>query len=170
MVLDQAPVINGLRLGMRSEQVLALFPGSSEDADVRSSLSGPGDPFGTASFLIKPEKYESKEKFAGINQITFKLLDGKVASSHIGYNGPEYSHVDRFVEKFIEGTNLPAADGWEAYVGMDTQMKTLKCTDFEIRIFAGGKGGNLNYVLVRDLVAEKTLKDRKAKAKKNASP
>jgi hypothetical protein len=49
-------------------------------------------------------------------------------------------------------------------------MKTLKCTEFEIRAFAGGKGGNLNYVLIKDLVAEKKLKDRRNKAKAKATP
>jgi hypothetical protein len=98
------------------------------------------------------------------------LLDGRVSSINLGYNGPEWPHVDRFVEKFIEGTNLPAADSWAAYVGLDTQMKTLRCKDFEIQIFAGGKGGNLNYVLMRDLVSDKTLKDRRAKARAKATP
>ena len=150
--------------------MLALFPGSSEDAEVRSALARPASQFGVSGFVIRPDKYQSKEKFAGVTQITFTLLDGRVSSFSVGYNGPEWPHVDKFVAKFIEGTNLPAADAWEAYVGMDTQMKTLKCTDFEVRVFAGGEGGNLNYVLMRDLVADKTLKDRRAKAKEKATP
>ncbi|MEP6911726.1 MAG: hypothetical protein ABI923_03165 [bacterium] len=120
--------------------------------------------------MIRPDKYQSKEKFANLTQIIFTLLDSRVSSINAGYNGPEWPHVDKFVEKFTEGTHLPAADGWEVYVGFDTQMKTLTCKDFEIRIFAGGKGGNLNYVLMSDLAAAKTLKDRKAKAREKATP
>jgi len=170
LVMDQAPVINGLKLGMTSQQVLALFPGSSEDAEVRSALAKPASQFGVSGFVIRPDKYQPKEKITGLTQITFTLLDGRVSSLSVGYNGPEWPHVDSFVAKFIEGTNLPAADAWEAYVGLDTQMKTLKCTDFEVRVFAGGERGNLNYVLMRDLVADKTLKDRRAKAKEKATP
>jgi len=170
LVMDQAPVINGLRLGMTPEQVLALFPGSNEDAEVRSSLSRPASPFGVSDFVIRPDKYESKEKFGGINQISLNLLDGRVYRFSVGYDGPEWPHVDKFVTKFTEGTILPAADEWEAYVGLDTQMKTLTCKDFEVRIFSGGKGGNLNYVLMRDLEADKKLKDRRAKAKAKATP
>lgn len=166
LVTDQAPVINGLTLGMTPEQVLALFPGSKEDPEVSSDLSKPASQFGTSSFIIRPDKFESKEKFAGISQITFTLLDRRVSRFYVGYNGPAWAHVDKFVAKFTEGTNLPAADAWEAYVGMDTQMKTLKCTNFHIRIFAGGKGGNLNYVEIRDLDAEKKLKEREDKAEK----
>lgn len=170
LTLASVPAVNGLKLGMTTDEVLALFPGSKEDAEVKSKLAGPPGKFGTSSFVIRPAKFESKEKFAGIGQITFSLLDGRVSDLTVGYDGPEYSHVDKFVTKFVEGTNLPAADQWEAYVGLDTQMKTLTCTDVEIRVFAGGPGGNLNYVLMRDLEAVKKLKDRRAKAKAAATP
>jgi hypothetical protein len=155
---------------MTAEQVLALFPGGSEDAELRASLARPASQFGVTSFIIKPDKYKSKEKFAGINQITFTLLDGRVLSFSAGYDGPEWPHVDKFVAKFSEGRNLPTADAWEAYAGMDTQLKVLKCVDAEIRVFAGGPGGNLNYVLMRDVAADRKLKERRAKAREKAAP
>src|SRR5882672_4121468 len=57
LTLAGAPDIKGLRLGMTPEEVLALFPGSKEDGEVRSSLSAPPNKFGGASFLLRPEKY-----------------------------------------------------------------------------------------------------------------
>src|SRR5437660_12601337 len=90
-----APEIKGLRLGMTPEQVLALFPGSGEDAELRSRLAIPPSKFGVSSFVIRPDKYQSKETFAGISQITFTLLDGRVSTFSAGYNGPEWSHVDK---------------------------------------------------------------------------
>ena len=170
LTMAGAPDIKGLRLGMTPDEVLALFPGSKEDAEVRVSLSRTPSEFGVSSFVIRPAQYQSKEKFAGVNQITFTLLDGRVSTFSVGYNGPEYSHVDKFVAKFIEGTNLPAIDQWEAYVGMDNNLKMLKCTEFEIRVFTGGPGGNLNYVLMKDLVAEKKLQERRKKARAQATP
>ena len=170
LTMAGAPDIKGLRLGMTPDEVLALFPGSKDDSEVRSSLSRAPSEFGVSSFVIRPAQYQSKEKFAGVNQITFTLLDGRVSTFSVGYNGPEYSHVDKFVAKFVEGTSLPPADQWEAYVGMDTQLKTLKCKDFEARVFAGGQDGNLNYVLMRDLEADKKLKERRAKARAKATP
>jgi hypothetical protein len=170
LTLAGAPDIKGIRLGMTPDEVLALFPGSKDDAEIRSSLSRPPSQFGVSSFLVRPDKFGSKENFAEVTQITFSLLDGHVSNFSVGYNGPEYSHIDKFVAKFVEGTNLPAADQWEAYVGLDNSLKILKCTDFEIRVFAGGQGGNLNYVLMKDLEAEKKLKDRRAKARAAATP
>jgi len=76
--------------------------------------------------------------------------------------------VDKFLAKFLAGRNLPALEQWEPYTGMETQMKSLKCADFEINAFAGGEAGKINYVSMKDLVAERTLKDRRAKARAKA--
>jgi len=170
LTMAAAPVLNGLKLGMTPDEVLTLFPGSKDDADLRASVSRPPSEFGVSSFVIRPAQYQSKEKYAGINQITFTLLDGRISGFSIGYNGPAYSHVDEFVAKVVEGTSFPPTDQWQAYVGMDTQLKTLQCKDFEARVFTGGEGGKLNYVLMRDLEADKKLKDRRKKASEKASP
>lgn len=169
LALNASPAVNGIRLGMTPDEVFALFPGSKDDKTVRASLAAL-TPFGNSTFVIKPMDYESKDKFAGINSITFKVLDGRVSSFSIAYNGPEYAHVDKFVAKFSEGRNLPAVDQWEAYAGMDTQMKTLRCTEFEVQVFAGGQGGSLNKVMIQDMLADRKLRDRKAKARANATP
>lgn len=165
LTLASVPAVNGLKLRMTTAEVLALFPGNKEDSELQADLARPPSQFGASSFLIKPAKFESREKFADITAITFMLLDGRISNLRLGYNGPEYSHVDKFVAKFVEGTGLPAANQWEAYVGFDTQLKTLKCADFEISVFAGGPGGNLNYVDFKDLEAAKELKARRDKAK-----
>jgi len=165
LTMSQVPGVGALKLGMTAEQVLALFPGSAADPEVRADLSRAANQFGVARFIIRSDRYQSNEKFAGVSRITLSLLDGRVSTFSISYNGPEWPHVDKFVEKVTEGTNLPGADAWEAYDGLDNQLKILKCDDFEIRVFAGGPGGSLNYVLMSDLAAARTLKERRAKAK-----
>lgn len=165
-----APVLHGLKLGMTPDEVLALFPGSKDDADVQALLSRPPSQFGGTELVIHPQKFESKDKFAGIDHINFSFLDGRAHTINVGYTGPAYSHVDEFVNKFVAGTSMPSAEQWQAYPGMDTQMKTLTCQDFEVRVFVGGEGGNLNYVLLTDLEASKKLKERRAKARAKPSP
>lgn len=162
--LAQAPIVNGLKLGMTPEQVLALFPGSKTDKDVRLDLDRPPSRFGVSNFRIMPEKYSSASKFEGVTQILFTLLDGRVSTLYVGYDGPLWENVDEFVTKFSEKRNLPAADSyWEPYVGMDDQLKTLKNKEVEISLFAGGKNLSMNYVQMRDLVALKKYKERRAK-------
>ena len=165
-----APVVNALKLGMTTEQVLAQFPGSKEDPDLRTQLARPPSRLGVSSFAIHAEKLEPRDKFAAFSQFVFNLLDGRVSTMNIGYNGPKYANVDEFITKFVEGTKLPPADRWQAYTGMDNQLKILTCKDFEVRVFAGGEDGNLNYVLLSDLEAVRQLNDRRAKARAQASP
>jgi hypothetical protein len=155
---------------MTADEVLALFPGSKDDAAVRADLSRAPSRFGSLSFVIRPSKYEGKEKFSDVSQISFTMLDGRVSDFTVSYNGPQWPHVDKFVTRFVEGTNLPPADQWQAYEGLGDQMKTLACAEFEIRVFAGGEGGNLNYVSIRDLDADKKLKARRAKSKESPTP
>jgi hypothetical protein len=167
-----APAISGLKLGMTTEQVLALFPGSKNDKEVSSSLSKPATKFGESSFEIRPGKYSTKSKFDRISQIVFTLLDGRVSTLYVGYDGPVWEHVDEFVTTFSEEKSLPTSDSWEAYVGLDAQLKTLKCKDFEISLFAGGQNVEINYVQMSDLTAQQKLKERRAKAKEvsNSKP
>ena len=165
-----APAVDGLKLRMTPDELMALFPGSREDEEVRGMLARPTSQFGATDLIIRPQKFESKDKFPGVNQIVVTFLDGRIHRLHIAYNGPQYSDVDQLLNKFIPGTSLPAADQWYGYPGLDTQMKTLTCKDFEVRAFIGGENGNQNYVQLTDLEAEKKLKDRRAKAMANASP
>jgi len=164
-----APIINGLKLGMTPTEVLAVLPGSKDDMELQSQLSRPATPLGVSNFVIHAEKLKPPDRFTGITQFTFNVLDGHVYSLNVGYKAPTYSHVDEFVTKFIEGTNLPPADQWQPQTGMETQLKSLSCRGFEVRVFAGGKGSNLNYVLLTDLDADKQLKNRRAKARAQLS-
>jgi hypothetical protein len=163
LTLSKAPVINRVKLGMTVDEVLALFPGSKQDPDVSAALARRGA-VGNGSLPITPSKYGNSADFKNINRISFSLLDGRVSSFTIQYNGPAWPDIDKFVENFVQGRDLPAASQWEPYVGMETQMKTLTCTGFSIRLFSGGEGGSQNYVLVKDIAADNTIKERRKKA------
>jgi hypothetical protein len=165
MTVAQSPALRGLRLGMTIEQVLALFPGIKNDAEISASLSRPASPLGVQSFVINPGKY-STERFNGVSQIAFTLLDGRVSTLSISYDGPVWEHVDGFVARVSGETKLPGADSWDSYAGMDSQLKTLKCKDFEVSVFAGGNNLNVNYVQISDMTAQQKIKERRARAKR----
>ena len=168
--MPAAPSIDGLKLRMTAPEILALFPKSDQDAQIAARLAKAPGKHGQQGFLIRLADYPPKNKTADVTRVDVEFLDGKAYVYNFGFNGPQYQHVDDFVTKFIQGTSLPTADQWQAYPGMDNQMKVLTCQDFEVRVFAGGEGGNLNYVLLTDLEADKTLKDRIKKAKAQAKP
>ena len=170
LAMPAAPSIDGLKLRMTPPEILALFPKSDQDSQISARVAKAPSKYGVQGFLIRLQDYPPKNKTADITRVDVEFLDGKAYIYNFGFNGPQYQHVDDFVTKFIEGTGLPAASQWQDYPGMESQMKVLTCQDFEVRVFAGGEGGNLNYVLLTDLEADKTLKDRIKKAKAQAKP
>lgn len=163
MTLAQSPAINGLKLGMTPKEVLALFPGSERDDEVLLDLKRPPTRYGVSGFRIRPQKYPTKAKFERVNQIIFTLFDGRVSTLYVDYDSPVWEQVDEFVTDFSKGRDLPAASEWEPYVGMENQLKTLDCKEFEISIFAGGQNLSINYAQVRDLLALQKYKERRAK-------
>src|ERR1051326_6324325 len=80
LTMSVAPVIHGLKLGMTKEEVLALFPGSKDDEEVKSILARPASALGVSELIIRPEKFKSKENYTGINHITISFLDGRVST------------------------------------------------------------------------------------------
>ncbi|MBD0369448.1 MAG: hypothetical protein ICV60_01235 [Pyrinomonadaceae bacterium] len=168
LTVAQLPGIAGLRLGMTIEQVLALFPGSSKEQEIVSAISDAPSRLGAVNITIKPERYESKAKFAGISNIFFAFLDGRLFRFIVGYNGVEWKNVDEFITKFSSENGLPAVEAWEARVGMETQMKTLKCAGVDVTLFAS-TGGAVNHANITDTATEQTLKERRAKAQEKST-
>lgn len=166
MAISQSPSILGLRLGMTTEQVLARFPGIMNDAEVRSSLQRPASRFGTTSLTISPRKYSAAGLYKQVTQINLTFLDGRAATLNVGYDAPVWGHVNDFVTKFAAETRLPGPDSWDAYLGLDTQLKTLRGMDFDVSLFAGGVNVNMNYAQLRDLSALQRLKERRARMSK----
>jgi hypothetical protein len=165
LTVAQAPSVSRLKLGMKVEQVLALFPGSKDDADIRASLAGPTSAFGVQNLSIMPAKYLKKNADQA-SQIALTFLDNRLVTLYVGYESPVWDNIDDYVTQFAGETGLPGADSWDAYAGFDTQLKTLKCKDFEINLFAGGENVSINYVRMRDMPAQQVLKERRARARK----
>ena len=106
---EQASELKGLRIGLTTDQVLALFPGSKEDPDLKPALAKPPTQFGTSTLMIKPEKYGSKEKFAGIREVIFSFLDGRVSSFQANYeSGP--ANTSSFARRRRGGGNVTRPD------------------------------------------------------------
>src|SRR5262245_7083379 len=66
MTLAGAPVLNGFRVGMTKDEVLAAFPGSKDNQEVQASLARPANKIGTSDLQLRPEQYKNKDSFAGI--------------------------------------------------------------------------------------------------------
>jgi hypothetical protein len=137
--LAQAPAVRGIKLGMSAEDLLALFPGSAGEDGIRLSVAKADNypNFGVVGIDITPNRYSTKERFAGISYFNFVFLDGRVAQSEVQYlpapNGPTWRNVDDFIAKIADAFHVPAAQHWTGHE-YNPSTKDLKCDGFQLRV------------------------------------
>jgi hypothetical protein len=169
LTVAQSPAIRHIRLGMKLDEVLGLFPGSREDPGIRSALSQADKQFGMAMFGVDPNRDAYKEKLEGISRLGFQFLDNRLTSLYVGYNGPEWKSIDEFISRLSESLNLPGPKDWDASNIININgLKTLRCEGFEITASIGGTGGNSNSVHIHSLIAEQIVRDRREEVKEKA--
>lgn len=148
----QAPAIRGLKLGMSSEEILALFPESNQRPEIKAALANAESypSFGVAHLYFQPSMYPAawKDRFAGIDGIAVTLFDDHMSELQVSYagqnsnpRGPFWPDVDRFIAKLSEAYRLPAARDWhqvgEAY-------KVLDCNGLNIEARTPGGTGAIS--------------------------
>jgi hypothetical protein len=155
LMLAQSPAVRGVKLGMKTADVLALFPGSADQDDVRNALSRvEGYPhFGVVSINFDPSRYSTKDRFTGITNFSFLLVDGRVGQFEVQYLppplGPKWQRPDDFVSKIAEAYKLPPAANWTTDPNV-ASWKTLKCEGFQL------KASTLNYQGVLSVAVTET--------------
>src|SRR5687768_13514641 len=105
LTLAQAPKIRDVRLSMSSEEVLKMFPGSSDEPYIRTQLSTADQRFGIVGFSI-PTNLLPRQKFAGVNSLSAVFLDNRLSEYALSYTGIEWKNVDDFILKFSAAFNL----------------------------------------------------------------
>lgn len=163
LTLAQSPTIRGFKLGMTTDEVLALFPGRKDSLAIRNALSYAPQQFGLARFSVSPTRDD--KPFEGINQVDFEFLDNQLTSFYISYNGPEWDEVSQFVSVLSASLKLPGVEYWER---RSENQRTLKCTGFQVTAVSVGNGGNSNYVKVSNPLAPQTVLDRQNEAREKA--
>ena len=164
--VSQAPAIRGLRLGMKTGDVLRLFPGTADQADIKTVLSRIDDypHFGVFTFGVRPSDYPGKERFAGIEVINFVFLDGQIAEFDVQYspppNGAVWHKVDDFINKIADTLDLPHADSWTTDKDFPYARRSLKCDGFQLQASNLNSQGQLR--LVTADTPSKTQRERLA--------
>lgn len=160
LTLAQSPIIRGLKLGMTPDEVLALFPGRSENPTIRSALADAPKAFGVARFTVTPAR--SEKPFEGVNLFDFEFVDNNLTAFYVAYSGPEWNNIREFISVLSSYLKLPGIEYWEP---PDAEtFKTLKCAGFEVR----AQIGSANYLKVSNPLGSKTVVDRQNEAKEKA--
>jgi hypothetical protein len=146
----QAPAVRGIKLGMSVEQVLSIFPESSERPDVKQALGNSESypTYGIAHLYFQMVMYPSlaRDRFAGIDGIAITLFDGRVVELQIIYagrnsspRGPFWPNVEDFVSKLSEAYALPDARDWHQF-GPGTKVLQCNGINLEANLMGGGAG------------------------------
>jgi len=130
MTLAQAPVIRGLRLGMTSDELFAIFPANEREefnrAQQLKSAELPPN-YGYTSFSLNPSNYATKDRFTGIGGLTFGLFDKKVVFIGADYvNAPQFDRPRQLIEIIIRQFALPEFKDWSGY-NENSSNPSLSC-------------------------------------------
>lgn len=168
LTLNRSPVIRGLSLGMSTQEVLATFPGSTENPEIRGQIGAAGDApnFGVARLGFQPWTLLSptKERFAGIDSCWVTLFDGRVVEMSAQYSGPTsrpsrgpfWEDVEDFIAKLSATFSLPDPKDWVRH----SSGKVLKCVDFEIEASTPTNGAG--QVLIHNRAYKEKVQERAA--------
>jgi hypothetical protein len=160
MTLAQAPVIRGLRLGMTSDELFAIFPANErEEFDRAQKLKSAELPpnYGHTYFDISPSRYPTKDRFMGIGRFRFDLFDKKVVYIGADYtNTPQFDSTGQLMEIITRQFGLPE---FKDRTGSNEYWKgtSLSCEGFRFQV--SGLSGAF-FIGLTDPTYKKTMEDR----------
>lgn len=132
----QAPAVRGVKLGMPVDELLALFPGSSDILSEQLKGAEGYSNFGYTAFTLTPSRYTTKERFAGIETFNIRSFDRRVVGLDVNYYafpaGSRWRNIDDLVQKFSDSLHLLSPKDWirNEYL----PQEKLKCDGFEISV------------------------------------
>lgn len=136
-----SPSIRGIRLGMSTEQLIALFPGGSKRKEIKDALERAKSLTNETLYLGFDAADGSKEQLAGVLSVSAGLYKGRVADFTVTYSGT-WATIDEWVSKLSETLALPGTRDW--VVGpSENPNKILKCNGIEIEAALQGGSASL---------------------------
>jgi len=143
IILAQAPVIRGLRLGMTSDELFAIFQANEREASDRAqqlkSAELPPN-YGYTVFQLNPSNYTTKDRFTGIGHLNIGLFDRKVVYITATYlNTPEFDRPGQLTEIVTRQLGLPEFKAWPGYAESweNWNSPSLSCEGFTFQVYAG---------------------------------
>ena len=139
-----SPSVRGLRLGMTAEQVIALFPSSAKNKEMKAALDKAKSTTGSETVYLSfdPSTSTNKEKFAEVGSISVGLYKARVKELDVEYIGATWTTVDEWVAKLSETFKLPGLEAWVAGPS-ENPNKVLKCNGIEIEAATQGGGASI---------------------------
>jgi hypothetical protein len=136
-----APNVRGLKLGMSTQQLLALFPGITKRKEMKDASEKAKSATGAEAVYLgfEPATDADGQQFAGVESVSAGLRRGRVVDFSVQYGGASWSAIDDWIAKLSEMFKLPGAQEW--VLGQnEAPSKILNCDG--ILIEAAIQGGS----------------------------
>ena len=161
-----SPSVRGLRLGMSTQELLALFPASAkrwakEPKEIREAREKAMAPTSSEPVFLafEPATDAATDQFTSVDSVSVGLYKGRVTDFTVVYIGTVWNSINEWLAKVSETLRLPGPQHW--VVGpSENPNKLLKCSGIEIEAAIQG-GGSL--IRVRNTEYLKGV-DERAKA------
>ncbi len=139
-----APRVRGLRLGMTTQQLLAVFPGITKKRDMKDAIEKAKSATGNeaVSLAFDPATDGDAQQFAGVVSVAAAVVKGRVVDFSIQYSGATWRTIDEWVAKVSEALKLPGKDAW-ATGSSEHPNKVLRCDGIEIEAGIQGSGASI---------------------------
>jgi hypothetical protein len=139
-----SPNIRGLRLSMTTEQLIALFPGSSRRKEAKDSLDRAKAAAGSEAVYVSfdPLTDATGNQMAGVDSVSVGLHKGRVVDYSVSYSSPTWRTIDEWTGKLSETFGLPRSQDWTAGPN-ENPNRILKCNGVEIEAALLGGGGSV---------------------------
>ena len=143
LTVASSPSVRGLKLGMTTQQLLAMFPGVSKRREMKDALDQAKAAGGETVYLgFDPATDANKGEFAGVALVSAGVSKGKVVDLSVVDVGTSWGSVDEWIGKLAEMYRLPGAQDWR--VGpSENPNKVLRCDGIEIEASIQGGGATI---------------------------
>lgn len=135
-----APSVRGLRLGLTTQQFLALFPGITKKRDMKDTIERLKSTEVEPVYIgFDPIAGGDAQQFAGIGSVAATVYKGRVVDFNVQYDGATWRNVDEWIAKLSESFTLPRSQEW--VVGPnESPNKVVRCD--AVMIEAAIQGGS----------------------------
>lgn len=151
-----APALRGIRLGMSTDQLLALFPASTKRQEIKNALEKAKAPDSEAVYLSFESADGNKDAFDGVAGISVGLYRGHTIDVSVQYVGHDLRNIDEWIAKLSETLKLPSREAWQTGPS-ENPNKVLHCNGVEIEAAMQGGGGS---VRIRNMEYQKFAEEQ----------
>jgi hypothetical protein len=139
-----SPTIRGLKLGMTTQQLLAVFPGITKRIEMKDAIDKAKSVgrVEAVQLAFDPAADGDAKQFVGVESVAATVAGGRVVEFGLQYGGATWRTVDEWIAKLSETLKLSDSRDWVTGSN-ENPNKVLRCDGVEIEAAIQGGGASI---------------------------